>query len=301
MKEYKGIDVSKWNGIVDFAKVKKSGIDFVMLRIGSGYGQKFCLDANFKTYYTNAKKNGLKIGCYFYSCARTPERATAEAKEVLNAIKGYSFDYPVCFDIEDKSQVNLSKQVITSICKNWLSTVEKAGYYAMIYSNLDWLKNRIDKSVTDKYDLWLAQWAKVKSRECGIWQYTDKGNVNGINGNVDRNISYKDYATIIKANGLNGFTKTPVFSRPVEPPKPATPSTPAKPTTKVYKKGDAVTLKNAKLYAASPDKTSKRTVSGTFYIYDGEKVFGRYRITNKKAFCGKKPTGLFVTGWVELK
>lgn len=288
---FKGIDVSSWQGNIDFAKVKASGIDFVMLRIGTGYRQKFNLDAKFKTYYENAKKNGLKVGTFFYSYALSVSRAREEAKEVLKAIKGLQFEYPVVFDIEDASQKNLGKSTITEMCKAWLSEVEAAGYYVSIYANPDWLKNRIDNSLLKKYDLWLAHWGVTKpSYTCGIWQTSSTGKVNGISGNVDMDISYKDYPNIIKNNGLNGFKKAET-PKPVE--KPVTPA-------KTYKMGDIINLSNKNLYASSTSTTATRKISGTYYIYDSQKIGGKYRITNRKIYCGKKPTGLFVTGWVEL-
>lgn len=243
MTKIKGIDVSRNQGAIDFAKVKASGVDFVMLRIGTGYGQKFNLDAKFKTYYTNAKANGLKIGCYFYSYAKTVARAKAEANEVLNAMKGYSFDYPICFDIEDVTQMKLGKSLITEICHTWLSIVESAGYYASIYTNPDWLRNRIDKSVIDKYDLWLAQWdAKQPAYKCGMWQKSSKGSVNGIKGNVDMDISYKDYATLIKNAGLNGFKKASTTTVTTKPKTENKPTTEQKKITHTVKSGDNLTL-----------------------------------------------------------
>lgn len=295
-KEIKGIDVSKYQGSIDFNKVKASGINFVMIRLGSGYGGKFCLDPKFKTYYTAAKAAKLNVGCYFYTYAKTVARATAEAKEVLAALKGYTFEYPVAFDIEDPSIYNnagCTKAVVTAMIKAWCSTVEKAGYYVSLYSNPNWLKTKIDNALLKKYDLWLAHWdAKQPSYPCGLWQYTSNGAVNGIRGRVDMDISYKNYPGIIKKAGLNGFPKAVnKYTPTAKPTKPAA-------TTGTIKAGTKITLKNAELYTAYTANKAARRITGTYYIYDGVKKYGKYRITNKPSNVNKAPAFLRVTGYV---
>src|SRR5699024_6890621 len=104
---------------------------------------------------------------------------------------------------------NPSRQVLTDICEEFCYQLEKAGYYAMIYANLDWWKNKLIQSQLTKYDRWLAQWGVSKpSLKCGIWQFTSVGRVNGFNGNVDLSESYHDYASIIKEKGLNNYKNT---------------------------------------------------------------------------------------------
>lgn len=239
----KGIDVSKWQSrTIDFAKVKSSGIKFVMIRIGSGYGQKFCLDPMFVKHYNGAKKAGLKVGCYFYSYAYTPERAKAEAKEVLAVIKDYNFDYPICYDIEEKRQEKLGKTKISAMADAFLGEIEKAGYYAMLYSNKYWLSNFFTADILKKYDVWIAQYNnKVTwTGSYGIWQYSSTGHVNGVTGNVDMNIAYKDYATIIKNAGLNGFKKASTTVVASKPKTDSKPTTVAKSNTYTVKKGDTL-------------------------------------------------------------
>lgn len=206
---YKGIDVSAWQGVIDWAKVKAAGIQFAMLR--GGYGRTAGqVDGKFERNYKNAKAVGMPIGVYHYSYATTAEQAKKEAEFCLSYLKGKQFEYPIAFDIEDASQRNLGKATITSITKAFCDTVAKAGYYVMIYSNLDWLRNRLDMNTLKAYDIWLAQWASkpTYSGSFGMWQYSDAGRVNGISGNVDMDIAYKDYLSIIKAAGLNGYKKT---------------------------------------------------------------------------------------------
>lgn len=293
---YKGIDVCRYQGSIDFNKVKASGIDFVMLRCGTGYGKKACKDVKFETYYKQAKAAGLKVGTYFYSYATTENQARIEAGWVLDFIKGKTFEYPVVFDMEEPSQAKLGRTKISAIATAFCSTVEKAGYYVSIYSSKSWVESYYTADVLNRYDIWLAQWAPSCTYvgDYGIWQYTSTGAVPGIKGDVDRNISYKNYPAIIQKAGLNGFKKAapaPAVPKPAAP-KPA-------PTPKAIEAGDKVVLKNVKLYANSTtSKARKKPLSGTYYIYDGKKFGNRYRITNSPKRVNKKPVGLFVTGYV---
>ena len=119
------------------------------------------------------------------------------------------FEYPVCLDIEDRTMLSLSNRQRTDIVKAFCSEIEKAGYYAMFYCNANWLNNYLIKEeLLPKYDLWLAQWNVADPCiTCGTWQKSDKGFINGISGNVDLDISYKNYPEIMKSKGLNGFNK----------------------------------------------------------------------------------------------
>ncbi len=200
----KGIDVSKWQGNIDWSKVK--GVDFVIIRAGYS-GTK---DAKFEANYAGCKKYKIPCGVYFYSYALTVAQAKAEAEAFLKMIKGKTFEYPIYFDIEDKSQMNLSKKLLTDICIAWCSIIEKAGYYVGIYSNPDWFINRLDTSRLEAYDKWLAQWVskpKWGNEFGGMWQYSNKGTINGIAGDVDLNQSYRDYPDIIQKAKLNGYGK----------------------------------------------------------------------------------------------
>lgn len=206
----KGIDISQWQGYnVDFKKVKASGYDFVILRAGFGKyaSQK---DPTFETNYTRAKAAGLGIGAYWYSYAKTSADASNEASVFLSVIKGKKFEYPLAFDIEDPSQVNLSSAVLGNICRSFCDTIERAGYYVCLYSYPGFM-NRIPNSVVSKYDVWIANFTTAPkpsyNGHYGIWQHSSTGRVNGITGDVDLNIAYKDYPTIMKQNGLNGFEK----------------------------------------------------------------------------------------------
>lgn len=209
----KGIDVSVHQGDIDFNKVKASGVKFVMLRLGYGTrnGNPCKIDSKFTTYLEQARKAGLDVGCYFYSYALNTAQTQAEAQWVVNTLAKYKgiFTYPICFDLEDTTQENLGKNVLTSMVKVFCDTLEKAGYYVALYSNLAWLNYRLDATAIKKYDVWLAQWASKPTYKgsFGMWQYSATGKVNGIKTDVDLDVAYKDYPSIIKSNCLNGFTK----------------------------------------------------------------------------------------------
>ena len=205
----KGIDVSKWQGEIDFQKAKNDGVEFVIIREGYGKKSPLQVDKMFKSNYEGAKSVGLPIGVYHYSYADSVSDAKLEAEFCLENIQGLELEYPICFDIEDKEQLKLNDRQRTDIVKAFCQEIENAGYYTMIYCNLNWWNNYLYKEeLENKYDLWLAQWQIGNpSVKCGIWQYSSTGHIDGINGNADLNIAYKDYPNIMKYKGLNGFKK----------------------------------------------------------------------------------------------
>lgn len=200
--EFKGIDVSKWQGEINWEKVKASGVDFAILR--GGYGLQ--TDKKFKENYEKAKATGMNIGVYHYSYASSVADAKDEAEFCLKNISGLEFEYPICFDIEEKEMLKLSNEARTDIVKAFCEEIEKAGYYAMFYCNLNWIENYLNYENLKQFDLWIARCSNAKpSKQCGIWQYSSQGKIDGINGNVDLDVSYKNYPEIMKSNGLNGF------------------------------------------------------------------------------------------------
>ena len=206
----KGIDISQHNGNIDFSKVAKE-VDFVIIRSSWGFYQE---DSKFREYANNCEKYKIPYGFYHYSYARNLDEAKKEANGMVSSIQGYHPTFPIIIDMEDADgwkakNGNPTNDMYIKICDLFCKTLEENGYYAMIYANKDWFVNRINSNSLDRYDKWLAQWTKSPSynKSFGIWQYTDKGNVNGINGNVDMNIAYKDYPTIIKNKGLNKIKK----------------------------------------------------------------------------------------------
>lgn len=206
----KGIDVSVHNGKIDFRKIREAGYEFVIIRAGYGRydNQK---DARFEEHYANAKAVGLNVGVYFYSYAKNSAEAQQEAACFLKWVAGKQFEMPVYFDIEDRSQTSLSRKTLTDICIAWCSAVERAGYYVGIYANLDWFNNRLDLKRLERFDKWLAQWANEPSKGNefgGLWQFSSNGMIANHACRFDLDQCYRDYPSIIKKAGLNGFSKT---------------------------------------------------------------------------------------------
>ena len=196
-KEYKGIDVSSWQGKPDWTKVKKIGVEFATLRIH----QKDGPDASFEHNYKGCKANAIPVGGYKYSYALTPAQALEEAEDTLSVLAGRGLDFPVFYDLEWNSQRKLGSAAIEKIAEAFLNRIKKAGYKVGIYCNLDWYNNVLSDALK-KYDCWIARYpasdnGTVQERlrpSVGVgWQYSSKGKVSGISGNVDMNVFYKDY------------------------------------------------------------------------------------------------------------
>lgn len=195
----RGIDVSSWQDIIDWKRVKQSGVDFAILR-SSFYVKK---DRTFEYNIEEAQKAGVMVGVYHYCYATTVLEAREEARYFLSVIAPYEIDFPVILDFEDPSQEELGKDKLTAIAKAFLDEVRNAGYYTMIYANKHWMTKLLDMNRLSEYDVWLAEWrpAPTYSGNFGIWQYTSEGKVSGIRGDVDLNICYRDYRKIIKEGG----------------------------------------------------------------------------------------------------
>ena len=196
MKE-KLIDVSTWNGNIDWNKVYKSGVRYAMIRSSFGIENPNQVDNKFVRNITNAQKAGVKCGIYHYSYAKSAAEAKKEADFCLKTIKNYEIDLPVAFDIEDSSQTGLGKDTLTNIVIAFCDRIKSAGYRPMLYCNPNWLCNYLHKDkLINKYDIWLANWGvSAPSYNCAIWQYSENGSVPGISGSVDMNWIFKDYTS----------------------------------------------------------------------------------------------------------
>lgn len=287
---YKGVDVSKHQSIVDWEKVKSAGYNFAILR--AGYG-KSTIDPQFIRNVTECNKLGIPVGVYWFSYALNEQQAAQEAAFCLKTIAPYKIEYPVYFDLEydtdrymKENGVTLTKTIATRHAEIFLSAIEKAGYYAGLYSNIDYLNRFFDASLLKKYDLWLANYKQNADttnppRSCGIWQHWNKGRVSGISGKVDLNVTYKDYPTIIRNAGLNKL----------------------QPLQGWQKSGDRwFYYENGQ-----PVKSAWRQIKGTngnFYYYMGadgamlkgvQKINGKVYCLNEKAACGLPEGALVVT------
>lgn len=202
--EKKGIDISYYQGNIDFNKLKGK-IDFAMVR--TSYGN-FKEDKKYKEYVKGLESVGIPYGFYHFSYATTVTEAIKEADGFINIIKNYKPLYPVAFDVESSSVTqDVRADELVDIVDAFCNRVEKAGYYVTIYANLSYFNGKLKSTKLDKYDKWLAQWSSKPTYKgnFGMWQYSSKGSVSGINGNVDLDIAYKDYPAIIKGNNLNNY------------------------------------------------------------------------------------------------
>lgn len=206
---FKGIDVSCWQRKIDWDKVKKSKIKFAMIRTGFGRNEPKQVDTWFNKNYEGAKSVNIDTGAYHYSYAKTVKDALNEANFCLSIINNRKLEYPVAFDIEDPSLYKVNRRTLTDICITFCERIKQAGYMPIIYSNKRFIdKYLYGKELFPKYDLWFSNWNSYPCLHCQMWQYTDKGKINGINNGtkfVDLNYCYKDYPKYIKKNHLNKY------------------------------------------------------------------------------------------------
>ena len=202
---FRGIDVSRWQGDINWSQVAADDVSFVML----GTRSKGAVDPYFHRNIQQASAAGVKVGVYIYSLAMTPEMAVEEANFVLNLIHDYPVSYPVAFDMEDSTQGTLSKDELADIANAFCGRISEAGYYPVIYANDNWLANKLDMSKMN-YPVWAARYsAKPAYQNPVMWQATSTGAVNGISGNVDIDFQFKDFTSVIPANTwrtINGQT-----------------------------------------------------------------------------------------------
>ena len=204
------IDVSKWQGDIDWNKVASGNIEAVIMRIGVRYSvsRVIELDERFMEYYNGAKSVGLHIGCYFYSTAVTDDEAIEEADFVIDKINKYDlkFDMPVFIDMEDPITQKCGKTAIFSMTHKFLQRMEKENIYSGVYCSTSWATDYYSPALFSNHPLWIADWHD----KCGyngdysMWQYTDKGSVSGIAAEyTDLSICYIDFPTFISDNGYN--------------------------------------------------------------------------------------------------
>lgn len=195
-----GIDVSKHNGSIDWNAVKNSGVSYVIIRCGyRGYSTGVLVeDPKFRSNIKGAKAAGLKVGVYVYSQAVNEVEAVEEASMAVGLAGGYGLDYPIFIDVEGSGGRGdgVSRDMRTAVCKAFCATVQDSGYSAGIYANKTWFNEKINTGSLTGYKIWLAQYASAPTYTAtryDMWQYSSKGRVSGIKGNVDMNISYMHY------------------------------------------------------------------------------------------------------------
>ena len=198
--EIKGIDVSSYQGEIDWKTVDDYGMGFAILRITEKSNAR---DSQFENNYAGCIQHGIPVGVYKYSYALTVAEIQHEAEKVVDVLDGRPLDFPVWLDLEWSKQRNLSESALITLIKTFWSVITTAGYKFGIYCNMDWYDNVIPDALKDKYDFWIARypanddgWLQERLRpSVGVgWQYSSKAKIPGINGNVDRDVFYKDYA-----------------------------------------------------------------------------------------------------------
>ena len=281
---FNGLDVSVHNGSVDFAKVAGAGYDFVMIR--DGYGDLLSYpsqkDPRFEQNFANAKAAGRTVGTYHYLYATTAAGARREAEGFLANIKGKQFDMPIALDIEERSQATLANAAVEAIVKAFMNVCEKAGYYCSLYSYEAFLSAKMSKAFREQYDVWCANISYQPSIKYGIWQYSFTGSVPGCSGAVDLNRTSRDYPSLIKRGGFNGYPKEP-----------------AKPLDDVvwYKKGDKDKDGGHGIYAV------KQRLKAIGYKVDDTGGFGtgtENAVKDVQKKLGYKPTGEVGPGFVKM-
>ena len=225
-----GLDISVWQGEnFDFSKVSAAGFSYVILRAGVSYEKDGVYvteeDQYFQANYANAKAEGLDVGVYFYSMARSPEDAVAEAEALLGYIEGKKFEYPIYMDFEApavRTHLEADGAKAKPICQAFMDRLASEGYLVGLYSSSSWIDSgsyngwmgEEADELGEKYELWVAcyfndatynRMGEEYSERFGMYQYTSSKFIDGYGGRLDANICYKDYPSIVKKYGFNGY------------------------------------------------------------------------------------------------
>lgn len=206
MKEYRGIDLSRHNHVTSFKDIARS-VDFVILRAGGNFGGYYA-DSRFEQYYEGCKKYNIPVGAYYDAGKEFTDALTGQkyALHFLKLLAGKKFEFPVYLDIEVTPRVY--KKGITQAAISFCRELEDFGYFAGIYaSDISGFKELLDITQVAQFSFWVARYGNKPSyvRRYGMWQYSSRGNIPGIIGNVDLDIAYQNFPKIIKGAKLNGY------------------------------------------------------------------------------------------------
>lgn len=198
------LDVSRWQGSIDWDAVKRSGkIDGVMLRVLGSKGGKPYLDPYFARNYAECARLGLPVGGYYYTCAVTQRQTEEELAALKTALRGKTFQLPLAIDVEDPRLRSLAPAKLSALVAEAAAQLEAWGLYAMVYTYTNFADTALDMAALAAYDLWIADYrGKRPARKHGMWQYTSSGKIPGVSGQIDLSHAYKDYAGIIQRKGL---------------------------------------------------------------------------------------------------
>jgi len=221
---WEGIDISQFNGKIDFSRVKSAGKSFVIIRAGwCGYDGSIRTDSRFDVNMKGASAAGLDTGVYLYNYAKTVDAARSAAENLLEMLMPYRVSYPVVFDMEDSSLQPLGRELLTEIAQGFLNHIEAARFYAALYTSSSWMQSFLMPDRLARFDWWIADWRQgvQPQAQWGIWQYMGNlGRVDGVQGPCDLDRSFKNYPAIFAQHGLNGYssetTPPPVPSNPLQ-------------------------------------------------------------------------------------
>ena len=205
-----GVDLSYHNGDIDWQALKSAGCEFVMLRIGyRGYTEGGLIkDEKFDEYFVGAKEVGLKVGVYFFTQSVSVEEAIEEADYVLELLDGATLEYPIAYDTEDVTDDNartnveeIADELRSQMCIAFCERIKERGYYPIIYASENWMRRDMELELLSDYEFWAPQYREENDflYDFTIWQYTENGNIPGIKGEVDLDISMVDYASFVPA------------------------------------------------------------------------------------------------------
>ncbi len=273
-----GIDVSRWQGSINWSKVKKDGINFVMIGTGRFKNGVATQDPYFETNIQGANNVGINVGIYHYLTATTTSDAKAAANYVLSLANGHKVSYPIAVDIEDDVYKSMSKKKRTDLVIAFLDVIADAGYYPAVYASDDYFVSSLNTSrlKSKGYDFWVAAWTKKPvTTPLSMWQYSSTGKVSGISGTVDVDYSYKDYSSLV----------APRYS-------------PKKVEAGWYT--DGTNTWYVKSNGSIPKSSFVKVGSRTYYVNaEGYRVTGWQTINGKRYFF--KKSGVMRTGWYTSK
>lgn len=274
----KGIDVSMHQGEIDFAKVKKANVKFVIIRCNNWDSERNCVvkDPYFEQNYKNAKAAGLDVGAYYYTWNTTAGGAIDDAALCMKYLSGKNFEYPIYFDLEWQKAFAKGTATCDAMVRAFCGRLEDNGYFAGLYISRIPLQTYISPDVASSYSLWIAEYgAKCNYGGLfGMWQYSDKGRISGISGDVDLDECYVDYPGLIKSGGFNGYPEQ-------EPEKPLD-------TVIWYKLGDKDKGNDHSIFEI------KQRLKGLGYNVDDTGGFGggtENAVKDVQRKMGYKPTG----------
>lgn len=206
--EYIGIDVCEIQGKINWKTVPLRHVNFAMIRASYDLSG---VDSEFENNIKNISLSEIKAGAYHESTANNINDAAKEARHFLNTVKPYKLYYPLALKYENESVIQTGRTLVTDIILAFLNTIKNSGYYPIIYANVNWLKSYVDTDRISDFDIWLSDLSfestiyPSQDKNITIWQYSNKGKIPGIKGNVNLDISYVDYTSILKQRGLNNL------------------------------------------------------------------------------------------------